>query len=586
MPPFKEVWIACKEKFNLFMEEVMEFNNAPFQDELDDILTNIKLYFKIVVAYARGHGKTTHLSVGYPLWRIADNHNIRILLVSSTASISQSSLGTIMANIDKNEKYQLYATYIDPLHQGVIPQLKGNIKAKKDWSGNSLTIQREDLKLRDPTICAIGVFGSILSKRADEIILDDIVNQENSQTEEQRLKIIDWIRTTVIPVLVPGGRIICLGNTWHQDDLVARLLKDNQFDYRSRKPAIIHESNHPELWQQWSVIILDESLKLEDRKQKAEEFYQANKVLMDDGVEVLWPDRFTYKDLYLIRLSDSYSFARMYQCDPSNRPSQKFKDEWLEEAIRKGAKLRLQSEKRKEFISGMTTSGVDLAIGEKEWNDDTSLLTLDRVKNGEGEIKDGDVVIRDIDVGKFSPDQVRQKIINVDEVIQPNGIRVENVGYQQAIVRDLENKVKNIRGYHTGGEKFDSSIGVNSLAILAEVGKLVIPYDQTDPRTVKIVNRLLNEMRAFPDGHTGDILMSLWFAYSEMRDLSGGRILVPTTDYKVNKPVESASELKDPVKVKEMERKADLQVISEQCEDKYQKEIFRQLMRGARNRSY
>jgi hypothetical protein len=38
-------------------------------------------------------------------------------------------------------------------------------------------------------------------------------------------------------------------------------------------------------------------------------------------------------------------------------------------------------------------------------------------------------------------------------------------------------------------------------------------------------------MRSFPDGHTGDSLMALWFAFSEIRDRMGDRIIVPAEPY-------------------------------------------------------
>ena len=143
------------------MGEIMGFDNQMFHNELDDIISNPN-YKKIAISYPRGHGKTTHLSVGYPIWEMSKNHNVRILLVSSTASISQSSLSTIMANIEKNTALGTYSYFIDPSKQGIVPQLKGGAKTKQSWSGNQITIARDDLKLRDATISAIGVFGSIL----------------------------------------------------------------------------------------------------------------------------------------------------------------------------------------------------------------------------------------------------------------------------------------------------------------------------------------------------------------------------------------------------------------------------------------
>jgi hypothetical protein len=83
----------------------------------------------------------------------------------------------------------------------------------------------------------------------------------------------------------------------------------------------------------------------------------------------------------------------------------------------------------------------------------------------------------------------------------------------------------NVRGHKTGGEKNDMDIGVNALAILLENGKFVIPYDSRDPRTTMLCSKLVDEMRSWPDGHTGDSLMAAWFAYLEARDLVGKRFI-------------------------------------------------------------
>lgn len=555
-----DLFKLVQKHFKVFMEEILNFNNADFQDELDDALTD-PLNKKIAVTLPRGHGKSTHISVGYPLSKIAENHNLRILLISSTATISKSFMTEIIGHIEKNEMYKAYSKWVDPLHKGVVPKMKNYQKAKENWAGDSIIIDREDLNLKDPTINAVGLFGSILSKRADIIICDDVVNQENSNTEEQRQKTIDWIYTTVLPVLVPGGIFIYLGNTWHQDDLVSKLLKDPQFDYRKRLPAIQTEATRQDLWQQWASILLNDAKTVDDRRLEAELFYQDKKKDMDEGVQLLWPERFAYRDLYLMRLANGYAFSRMYQCDPSNRPNQKFRDEWLEEACKRGKGLRLQDDERDGLIMEMTTFGLDLAISLEDGSDDTALVILDKVKFGNDLIRPGDYVIRNIWRGKMTPNDVRNMVKAKNDSIRPLGIRVESVAYQEAMVRDLGEMGIPVRGYHTGGEKMDPEIGVNSLAIVAELGKLVLPYDNTDARTIQLISQLMNEMRSFGDGsHTGDSLMSFWFAFSEMRDLQGTRYIVPSILSNIKEP----PNLQDPKVIQEGNRAADEQAILEQ----------------------
>ena len=573
----REIFDLANENFGVFVEEILGLNNAQFHNDLDNILTKTiyGVYKKVVISFSRGHGKSTHISVAYPLWIIAKNHNLRILLISSTSDTSKSFLSEIVGHIENNEMYRAFCQYIDKNKRGVIPKEKKFKKTQEKWSGDSITIDRDNLNLKDPTINAVGLFGSILAKRADIIICDDVVNQQNSATEGQRLKVIDWVRTTVMPVLVPGGIFCYLGNTWHQDDLVARFMKDPQFDYKKKMPAILNESNYPDLWNDWAQIILDESIEIEQRKMKAEIFYQENRVKMEDGVRVLWPERFTYKELYLIRLSDAYSFARMYQCDPTNRPDQKFKDEWLEKATQKGKNFRLQDLQREYVSIDITTSGVDLAITEKETGDDTVVLTLDRIKySNVSEIKPGDYIIRQIERKKFSPNETRELVSRTWRDLKPDGIRVESVAYQEAMVRDLGDMGIPVHGYHTGGEKKDPNIGVHSLAILLELGKLILPFDNKDPRTISLISQLMNEMRAFPDGHTGDSLMALWFAFSELRDISGTKFTIPTkTLLTVKQPID----VKNPEVLKREEKKADLAI---DLEKKFERQNFNRMMRG------
>lgn len=520
-----------------FVEDIIELHNEEFHDEIDDVISD-HFYKKVVISFPRDHGKSTHLSVAYPLWEIARNHNVRILLISATAAISEGFMGEVLGHIQRNEKYQLFAETIDPTHVGVVPRLKPGRKAMEKWSGNKFIVDRSDLRMKDPTMNAVGIFGGIVSKRADIIICDDIVNQENAMTDGQRKKVIDWIYTTVMPVLVPGGRFIYLGNTWHVEDLVAHLMKDPQFDYQNTMGAIIKEADRQDLWTSYANILLRSDIPARQKKGMAEEFYVAHKADMDAGSQVLWPARYPYKDLYMLRLSNSYAFARMYQCNPSDRPDQKFIESWIDTSLRKGAKLKLSDDLYEGIEFDVVVEGLDLAIKEDETADDTAKVTLARVKYGRDDIKAGDIVVKQIKSGHFSPAFTRD-MVRTDfyaQKPQPIQIRVETNGYQDAMRKDLEGFNLPVVGHHTGREKNDSDIGVNALAIIMEQGKLVLPSDPTDAHTTQQIAKLVSGMRAYPSDHTADTLMAAWLANMAMRDATSDRYLVPqTTMSRINK---------------------------------------------------
>lgn len=566
-----EIFALYKKYLRLFVRDILGLDNQPFHDELDDDISQdfdvnspgfqmIKRFFA-VFTYPRDHGKSKHLSVAYPLWKIAKNHNEQILVISKTNKVAESFLSEVVSNVERNEKYKQWAQAIDPKGVGVMPRMKAQRNQTEDWSGNSITIERDDIGIKDPTITATGLFGQILAKRATTIILDDVVDQGNSATELQRQKVIDWIETTVLPVLVPGGTLIYLGNTWHQDDVVSKFLKDPRFIVQKKQGAILQDAERQDLWQKWGSIMLNITVMPKERFVQAQTYYDENRVEMDKGTKVLWPERYPYSRLYLERLLNPYVFARMYQCDPSNRPNQTIKDEWIERALKKGSKLRFQDMPHPKNYLETSAGGMDLAISLEEQNDDTALLYMDLVRQGYDGVDDGDYIVRQIHRGKFTPNEQRTKAKTAWTHHGLQVIRVESVGYQKSLSIDLANEGVPVSAYNTGGEKFDPEIGINSLAVMMELGKVVIPSDPTDPNTIMLASQLANEMRAFPDGHTGDSLMAMWFAFSQIRELLGSRVLFPSSSIskiKDSPPVHKAEERVD------MEKQADLEMIRQQ----------------------
>lgn len=573
-------------KFRLFVRDILGLKNEPFHDELDDDISQqfdasspgfkmVQRFFA-VFTYPRDHGKSKHLSVAYPLWRIAKDHNLRILSISRTAGVAESFLSEIVSNIERNQKYREWAEAVDPAGEGVIPRMKTMRKQTEDWSGKSITIDRPDVGMKDPTICATGLFGQILSRRADLVICDDVVDQQNSMTELQRKKVIDWIETTVLPVLVPGGTFIYLGNTWHQEDVVSKFMSDPRFIVQKKQGAVILEAVRQDLWQQWGSIMLNITLKPKQRFDSAEAFYQQHRAEMDEGSKVLWEERYPYSRLYFERMLNPYVFARMYQCDPSNRPDQVIKDEWIEHAMKKGQHLRFQDQPHPKNKLMVSAAGMDLAISQEESADDSALVYLDLVQYGYDGVEDGDYLIRQIHRGKMTPNEQRMSAKNAWALHGMQTVRVESVGYQASLTIDLANEGVPVTAYHTGSEKFDPEIGINSLAVVMELGKMVIPSDPTDPYTIELASKLANEMRAFPDGHTGDSLMATWFAFSEVRDLVGSRVLVPGV------PIDR---IKDSPPTQTEEQRAPMEAATDRAmvlEQEYERSNLQRMMRGFR----
>lgn len=500
---------AVKSKgLNLFTEEVLGVNNSPHQREWYSILDNKKLRM-IATAAPRGHTKSTCFSVNYPLYRIEEDRNIRILLVSNAESQSQAFLREIVSHIERDQSYVDYAGQMKP-------------NSPDRWTAREIIIDRPRVDLKDPTISTVGVGGTILAKRADEIICDDILNPENTKTPEQRAKLKQWFFEVLLPVLAPGGRVIFVGTVWHPNDLLSEILQDASWDYRKKFKAVIKWPTNINLWDEWYAIRMAGTPESRDA---AEAFLNTHTKEMHEGVKTLWPMHtvngknlgFSFEMLYLLYRSNRVAFEKAYQNNIVSREDQKFKEEWLLRAMERGAHYRLlrtlTPDQRKEFKA--LTGGIDLAASEKEQADDNAMIGLGLRR------LDDMVQILSMDRGKFSPKDWRSTIVERVDGLKHDRIIVETNGYQVALKRDLAEYNLPIVAFTTGGEKFDPYIGVESLAILFENDRIILPYDKSDPYTISLIDQLVDELRQFPVGHTGDSAMALWFAYTALRDLGG-----------------------------------------------------------------
>lgn len=493
-----EAWRqTIKGDYNLLSEEVLGFENDPHQTEWYGVLSD-KSLIQLALAAPRGHTKTTCVSVNYSLGEIAENPNVRILLVSNSASQSQSFLREIVGRIERDENYIEYAGELKP-------------ESPEKWSSTEIIINRSNLALKDPTIGTVGAGGTILSKRADIIICDDLLNFENTRTYDQRSKLKEWFYQVLLPVLVPGGRLVIVGTVWHAEDLLSELLTDPMFDYRKKFKAVIKEPTNKNLWNDWYNIRL---IGTEEAKIEAEKFFQDNYEKMHEGVEILW-HKFPYKKLFALDKANHMAFEKMYQNNILNREDQKFKDEWLERAKERGRNYRLirslSTDQRQEFKA--VTQGIDLAASEETQADDNALLTI-----GQRRLDDM-ILLLGLERGHYSPADFRKTIAERATGFKPDRMLVETNGYQVALKRDLAVHNLPIVGYQTGKEKFDPFIGVESMAILFENDRIILPYDKTDPYTIEMVDKLVDELRMFPAGHTGDSAMALWFANTALRDI-------------------------------------------------------------------
>ncbi|MBI3320005.1 MAG: hypothetical protein HYZ89_05410 [Candidatus Omnitrophica bacterium] len=126
--------------------------------------------------------------------------------------------------------------------------------------------------------------------------------------------------------------------------------------------------------------------------------------------------------------------------------------------------------------------------------------------------------------GSWGPAETVRHILEAYRQHLPQGVKVENVAAQEAIVQWCKEKgeVIPIEGFMTGKQKADPEIGLPSLEVEFENGSWEIGYEEHEYGCPCAWCVWIAEMRGHPLHPTQDAVMACWFA----REASRGTPLV------------------------------------------------------------
>ena len=164
----------------------------------------------LVVLEPRGHAKTTWGNTITLSWLIAQFPHLRVGLMSKTSSHADDFSRAIRWTYESNPRHR---------------EIFGNLVSTAKWTDAEWLVKDSPWQgSKDVTLYAQGAGGQLASKRFDVILCDDILDEKNTATPEQRELIRTWFWKTLKPCLTPNGVIIVLGTRWAQDDLYQELL--------------------------------------------------------------------------------------------------------------------------------------------------------------------------------------------------------------------------------------------------------------------------------------------------------------------------------------------------------------------------
>ena len=187
---------------------------AHHQEMVGFLLECIENHQNGVVLEPRGHAKTTWGNTILLSWLVGRFPDIRIGLVSNTATQSNAFSRAIRWTLQSNDRYKdVFGDLVSPAKWTDLEWLR---KDSKHHGSNNVTM------------FSSGAGASALGKRFDLILCDDILDEDNTINIDQREKVETWFWKTLKPTLVPGGSILVLGTRWAEDDLYEQLITPEQ----------------------------------------------------------------------------------------------------------------------------------------------------------------------------------------------------------------------------------------------------------------------------------------------------------------------------------------------------------------------
>ena len=325
------------------------------------------------VAAPRGHAKSTNLTFKGTMHSTLYGYKHYPIIISDSSEQAEGFLDNIRVEFEENTAIlEDFGPLAGSVWRSNVLVTKTNIKIEAIGSGKKIRGRKHR------------------NWRPDLIILDDVENDENVRTPEQRKKLKDWFDKAVSKCGDDYTDIVYIGTLLHYDSLLAKTLANPA--YRSIKyKAVIRFSQADDLWQQWETVFTD--LSNDDREADALAFFQAHKTAMLEGTQVLWEEKLSYYDLMVMRVSEGEaSFNSEEQNEPINPDDCLFMEEWFD--YYNEAEVNF-GDPAFDFFGF-----IDPSLGKTKRSDFSAIVTLAKHKGS------GYMYVVDADIERRHPDRI------------------------------------------------------------------------------------------------------------------------------------------------------------------------------------
>jgi len=204
-------YLVLEEKrFDIFCKYVLGLDVEDVHLEMINFLESTT---EGLLLASRDFGKSTICTQAACLFRMVLYPNERTLVISANQTQAEKQIGGIKAHIETNSRFRR-----------LFGDIKGDI-----WSKKELSINTRTKFWKEATLTAVGLSSAtIVGWHGENVILDDILNLDNTRTQLQRERVTEYFYQVVLPTLEPGGRMFVIGTRYAVSDFYGHLLA-NEF---------------------------------------------------------------------------------------------------------------------------------------------------------------------------------------------------------------------------------------------------------------------------------------------------------------------------------------------------------------------
>lgn len=298
---------SLKDFARLYFPHYVYLLPSKAHDEIYDLLFHIlkKRGSQVVIAAPRGFGKSTLVTILFILYVICFRREPFILIISHTSSQAYQILENVKMELVNKRILEDFR------------ELAG--KRPRPWTREEI-VTPNHIRVAAFGMDQEGLRGRRYGKyRPTLVIGDDIEDADKNFNYEEKKKQKRKFEQAILEMGTSDTNYLLVGNYYHPDCLLGDYINP-QINPRWIKKiyrAVISWPTNQKLQEKWALIYNSkEKYKDETGPVAAKAFYLENEAAMLEGVEMLWPDRWTFYELLEKYEDNPVQFNAEYQNAP------------------------------------------------------------------------------------------------------------------------------------------------------------------------------------------------------------------------------------------------------------------------------